>query len=139
VQQHFPPSGWLDVRVLPRRPTRGVVGRQLARREELDFTQDGLAKRVGVSGRTVSAITVTNRTTQQLQVNPLYLSIIDSHGTKHGASSALGDYEGQIDTTTLAPGEKPGGRVREGTLHAQGRGDDEPAVRRGRPRGGFLT
>lgn len=34
-----------------------VVGQQLARRrEELDLTQDDLAKRIGVSGRTVSAI-----------------------------------------------------------------------------------
>ncbi|GAA4513210.1 hypothetical protein GCM10023191_079970 [Actinoallomurus oryzae] len=34
-----------------------VVGRQLARRrEDLDYTQDDLANRIGVSGRTVSAI-----------------------------------------------------------------------------------
>jgi DNA-binding XRE family transcriptional regulator len=34
-----------------------VVGQQLARRrEDLDLTQDDLAKRIGVSGRTVSAI-----------------------------------------------------------------------------------
>jgi transcriptional regulator with XRE-family HTH domain len=34
-----------------------VVGQQLARRrEDLDLTQDDLAKRIGVSGRTISAI-----------------------------------------------------------------------------------
>ena len=33
------------------------VGRQLARRrEDLDFTQEGLAKRIGVAARTVSAV-----------------------------------------------------------------------------------
>jgi transcriptional regulator with XRE-family HTH domain len=36
---------------------RAVVGEQLARRrEDLDLTQDDLAQRIGVSGRTVSAI-----------------------------------------------------------------------------------
>jgi hypothetical protein len=56
-------------------------------------------------------VTVTNRTKKQLQVNPLYFSITDTHGTKHDSSSALGDYEGQIDTTTLAPGENAKGVV----------------------------
>lgn len=56
-------------------------------------------------------VTVTNQTKKQLEVNPLYFSITDTGGTKHGAEGALGEYEGQIDTTTLAPGEKATGMV----------------------------
>jgi hypothetical protein len=56
-------------------------------------------------------VTVTNQTKKQLEVNPLYFSITDTHNTKHDSSSALGEYEGQIDTTSLAPGEKATGLV----------------------------
>lgn len=56
-------------------------------------------------------VTVTNQTKKQLEVNPLYFSITDTHDTKHDSSSALGEYEGQIDTTSLAPGEKATGLV----------------------------
>lgn len=56
-------------------------------------------------------VTVTNRTKKNLEINPLYFSITDTHGTKHDTSGALGDYEGQIDTTTLAPGENAKGVV----------------------------
>lgn len=56
-------------------------------------------------------VTVTNQTKKQLEVNPLYFSITDTHNTKHDTTSALGDYEGQIDSTTLAPREKATGLV----------------------------
>lgn len=56
-------------------------------------------------------VTVTNQTKKQLEVNPLYFSITDTKNTKHDSSSALGEYEGQIDTTSLAPGEKATGLV----------------------------
>lgn len=56
-------------------------------------------------------VTVTNQTKKQLEVNPLYFSITDTGGTKHDTSDALGDYEGQIATTELAPGEKATGLV----------------------------
>lgn len=56
-------------------------------------------------------VTVTNQTKKNLHVNPLYFSVTDTGGTKHDASSALGDYEGQIDTATLAPGETAKGLV----------------------------
>ncbi|MEV0661714.1 DUF4352 domain-containing protein [Actinomadura luteofluorescens] len=56
-------------------------------------------------------VTVTNQTKKQLEVNPLYFSITDTKNTKHDSSSALGEYEGQIDTTELAPGEKATGLI----------------------------
>lgn len=56
-------------------------------------------------------VTVTNQSKKSLPVNPLYFSITDTGGTKHDTSSALGDYEGQIDTMTLAPGENAKGLV----------------------------
>ncbi|XRQ08594.1 DUF4352 domain-containing protein [Actinomadura welshii] len=56
-------------------------------------------------------VTVKNQTKKQLEVNPLYFSITDTGNTKHDSSSALGEYEGQIDTTELAPGEKATGLV----------------------------
>ncbi|MEU8344352.1 DUF4352 domain-containing protein [Spirillospora sp. NPDC048832] len=56
-------------------------------------------------------VTVTNQTKKQLEVNPLYFSITDTGNTKHDSTSALGEYEGQIPTTELAPGEKATGMV----------------------------
>lgn len=56
-------------------------------------------------------VTVTNQTKKQLEVNPLYFSITDTKKTKHDTTTALGDYEGQIATTELAPGEKATGLV----------------------------
>jgi Domain of unknown function (DUF4352) len=56
-------------------------------------------------------VTVTNQSKKNLEVNPLYFSLTDTGGTKRESSSALGDYEGQIDTTTLAPGENAKGLV----------------------------
>lgn len=46
-----------------------------------------------------------------VEINPLYFSITDTDGTKHDTSMALGEYEGQVPTTTLAPGENAKGVV----------------------------
>ncbi|RKS79488.1 uncharacterized protein DUF4352 [Actinomadura pelletieri DSM 43383] len=56
-------------------------------------------------------VTVTNQTKKQLEVNPLYFSLTDTDNTKHDSGSALGDYEDQIPTTSLAPKEKATGLV----------------------------
>ena len=56
-------------------------------------------------------VTVTNQRRKVVNVNPLYFAITDTSGTKHDASEALADYEGQIATTDLAPGEKATGVV----------------------------
>jgi hypothetical protein len=56
-------------------------------------------------------VQVTNQTKKQVEVNPLYFSITDTSDTKHDATSALGEYEGEIPTTSLAPGEKATGMI----------------------------
>lgn len=56
-------------------------------------------------------VTVTNRTKKQVEINPLYFAITGTDGTKHDASTALGEYDGQIDTMEIAPGEKAKGTV----------------------------
>ncbi|WP_131740512.1 DUF4352 domain-containing protein [Actinomadura roseirufa] len=71
------------------------------------------AKSVLSDGGALSCVrvTVTNQTKKNLEVNPLYFSLTDTSDIKHDASLALGDYEGQIDTTSLAPKEKASGLV----------------------------
>lgn len=54
-------------------------------------------------------VTVTNNGDETISVNPLYFSVTDSGGEKHGAT--LGMDEGQIDTVDLAPGEKVTGTI----------------------------
>lgn len=56
-------------------------------------------------------VTVTNQSTKNLDLNPLYFSLTDTNHTKHDVSEAIADYEGQIPTTTLAPGENAKGVV----------------------------
>ena len=56
-------------------------------------------------------VVVTNQSKKNVEVNPLYFSLTDTGGTKHSTDEALADYEGQIDTTTLAPGENAKGLV----------------------------
>lgn len=65
------------------------------------------------SGDSLSCVrvTVTNQSKKNVAVNPLYFSITDTEGTKHDVGEALAEYEGQIDTTTLAPGENAKGLV----------------------------
>ncbi|MGV2386896.1 MAG UNVERIFIED_CONTAM: DUF4352 domain-containing protein, partial [Thermobifida fusca] len=43
-------------------------------------------------------VVVTNNSKKVVNVNPLYFAITGTDGTKHDASTALGEYEGQIDT-----------------------------------------
>ncbi|GAA2145731.1 DUF4352 domain-containing protein [Actinomadura napierensis] len=56
-------------------------------------------------------VTVTNQTKKSLAVNPLYFSITDAKGVKHSVDEAMGEYNGEIDATTLAPREKAVGLV----------------------------
>ncbi|MFC5748585.1 DUF4352 domain-containing protein [Actinomadura rugatobispora] len=56
-------------------------------------------------------VTITNQRKGNLAVNPLYFSLVDGKGEKHESSDALGDYQGQVPTTTLAPGETAKGTV----------------------------
>jgi hypothetical protein len=56
-------------------------------------------------------VTVKNQADKQVDVNPLYFSLVDTDGEKHDAGDALADYEDQIDTTEIGPGEKVTGMV----------------------------
>ncbi|MFC9973524.1 DUF4352 domain-containing protein [Spirillospora sp. NPDC127200] len=56
-------------------------------------------------------VTVTNQRSSNLSVNPLYFSLTDTTNEKHESLDALGNYEDQIETTTLAPNEKVRGTV----------------------------
>ncbi|MBO2460617.1 DUF4352 domain-containing protein [Actinomadura violacea] len=56
-------------------------------------------------------VTVTNQAKKPLEVNPLYFSITDTKGVKHTPDDAMGEYDGEIDTTTLAAREKAVGMV----------------------------
>lgn len=58
---------------------------------------------------TCARATVTNQTTKNLDVNPLYFALTSTDGEKKKAE--LGQAEGEFDTTTLAPGEKASGLV----------------------------
>lgn len=54
-------------------------------------------------------VTITNNSDDTIDVNPLYITITDTAGTKHTAE--LGVDENQIDTVKLAPGENVSGAV----------------------------
>ncbi|MGI5326323.1 DUF4352 domain-containing protein [Actinomadura nitritigenes] len=82
-------------------PIKLVVKRATARKSVL--SQGGALSCVKV--------TVTNQTKKPLEVNPLYFSITDTKGVKHTPDDAMGEYEGEIDATTLAAGEKAVGMV----------------------------
>ncbi|HEU5027211.1 MAG TPA: hypothetical protein VFV01_19995 [Spirillospora sp.] len=56
-------------------------------------------------------VTVTNQSGDDVDVNPLYFSITDTGNTKHDAGSALGEYDGEVAATTLAPHENAKGLV----------------------------
>jgi hypothetical protein len=65
------------------------------------------------TGGTLSCarVVVTNQSKKNVEVNPLYFSLTDTGGTKHDTTEALAEYEGQVPTTTLAPGENAKGLV----------------------------
>ncbi|GAA2414806.1 hypothetical protein GCM10010191_26060 [Actinomadura vinacea] len=73
----------------------------------------GTAKRTVLASGDLSCVkvTITNQRKGQLAVNPLYFSLVDTKGEKHDVTDAMGDYEGQVPTTSLAPGEKAKGTV----------------------------
>ncbi|MEV6570137.1 DUF4352 domain-containing protein [Streptomyces sp. NPDC051577] len=66
-------------------------------------------ERVAQGDYTSVSVTVTNNSTKQISVNPLYFAITDTAGTKHGPE--LGVDEAQIDTVDLAPGENVTGVI----------------------------
>ncbi|MEU9109122.1 DUF4352 domain-containing protein [Streptomyces xanthophaeus] len=55
------------------------------------------------------SVTVTNNSSKEISVNPLFFTITDTAGTKH--TPELGADEGQIGTVELAPGENITGTV----------------------------
>lgn len=61
------------------------------------------------SNYTSVLVTVTNKSDEPIDVNPLYFEITDSKGTKHSAELAAD--ERQIDTVELAPGENVSGTI----------------------------
>jgi hypothetical protein len=54
-------------------------------------------------------VTIANNGGETIDVNPLYITITDTAGTKHTAELAVDD--NQIDTVKLAPGENVSGTV----------------------------
>ena len=61
------------------------------------------------SAYTSVLVTITNNSSDTIDVNPLYITITDTAGTKHTAELAAD--ENQIDTVKLAPGENVSGTV----------------------------
>ncbi|MFI8391260.1 DUF4352 domain-containing protein [Streptomyces sp. NPDC085540] len=55
------------------------------------------------------SVTITNNSSDPIDVNPLYFAITDTNGTKHTAE--LGADENQIATVELAPGENVTGAI----------------------------
>ncbi|MFJ6906588.1 DUF4352 domain-containing protein [Streptomyces griseoluteus] len=68
-------------------------------------------KSILADGDNYTSVSVTIAATgkAEVDVNPLYCSIIDSTGSKHAAELAMD--EDQLDTTKLAPGEKTTGSI----------------------------
>ncbi|MFF0568972.1 DUF4352 domain-containing protein [Streptomyces sp. NPDC004041] len=63
-------------------------------------------------------VTITNNSKNDIEVNPLYVTITDTDGSKHTVE--LGVDEDQLDAMTLSPGENVTGTVTaEGTFDAQ--------------------
>ncbi|MET9690073.1 DUF4352 domain-containing protein [Streptomyces sp. NPDC006514] len=60
-------------------------------------------------GYTSVSVTITNNSSDPIDVNPLYFAITDTNGTKHTAE--LGADENQIATVELAPGENVTGAI----------------------------
>ncbi|MEW2217339.1 DUF4352 domain-containing protein [Streptomyces globisporus] len=63
-------------------------------------------------------VTITNNSRNDIEVNPLYVTITDTDGSKHTVE--LGVDEDQLDAMTLAPGENTTGTVTaKGTFDAK--------------------
>ncbi|GGS53566.1 DUF4352 domain-containing protein [Streptomyces parvus] len=63
-------------------------------------------------------VTITNNSKSDIEVNPLYVTITDTDGSKHTVE--LGVDEDQLDAMTLSPGENATGTVTaKGTFDAK--------------------
>ena len=56
-------------------------------------------------------VTVENNSAEDVDVNPLYFSVVADDGTKKDTTGGLGMDENQIDTLTLSPGQRAEGTV----------------------------
>ncbi|MFL1428972.1 MULTISPECIES: DUF4352 domain-containing protein [unclassified Nocardiopsis] len=56
-------------------------------------------------------VTVENRGDEDVDVNPLYFSVVAEDGTKKDTIDGLGMAEDQIDTLTLSPGQRAEGVI----------------------------
>lgn len=56
-------------------------------------------------------VTVENRGDEDIDVNPLYFSVVAEDGTKKDTTDGLGMAEDQIDTLTLSPGQRAEGVI----------------------------
>ncbi|MEE2044084.1 DUF4352 domain-containing protein [Nocardiopsis tropica] len=57
------------------------------------------------------AVSVTNSGEEQLDVNPLYFSIVDEEGSVHSTSEAIGMDANELGAQTLAPGQTTSGAI----------------------------
>ncbi|WP_103533846.1 DUF4352 domain-containing protein [Streptomyces sp. SM11] len=74
--------------------------------KQVDFRKSVLAQG---DDYTSVQVTITNNSKNDIDTNPLYVTITDTDGSKHTAE--LGVDEDQLDTVTLAPGENVTGTI----------------------------
>ncbi|MFI2354644.1 DUF4352 domain-containing protein [Streptomyces anulatus] len=74
--------------------------------KQVDFKKSVLAQG---DDYTSVQVTITNNSKSDTDINPLYVTITDTDGSKHTAE--LGVDEDQLDTVTLAPGENVTGTI----------------------------
>ncbi|MBQ1118527.1 DUF4352 domain-containing protein [Streptomyces sp. C3-3] len=74
--------------------------------KQVDFKKSVLAQG---DDYTSVQVTITNNSKNDIDINPLYVTITDTDGSKHTAE--LGVDEDQLDTVTLAPGENVTGTI----------------------------
>ncbi|MDQ0694179.1 DUF4352 domain-containing protein [Streptomyces sp. W4I9-2] len=74
--------------------------------KQVDFKKSVLAQG---DNYTSVQVTITNNSKNDIDINPLYVTITDTDGSKHTAE--LGVDEDQLDTVTLAPGENVTGTI----------------------------
>ncbi|MEU7736591.1 DUF4352 domain-containing protein [Streptomyces griseus] len=74
--------------------------------KQVDFKKSILAQG---DDYTSVQVTITNNSKSDIDINPLYVTITDTDGSKHTAE--LGVDEDQLDTVKLAPGENVTGTV----------------------------
>ncbi|MBD3544477.1 DUF4352 domain-containing protein [Streptomyces sp. JV180] len=74
--------------------------------KQVDFKKSILAQD---DNYTSVQVTITNNSKNDLDINPLYVTITDTDGSKHTAE--LGVDEDQLDTVKLSPGENVTGTI----------------------------